>query len=32
MNSNKAKISWDMICKPKDEGALGLRSLKEDLD
>jgi len=32
MNSNKAKISWHMVCKPKDEGGLGLRSLKEAND
>jgi len=29
LSSNKAKVSWEAICKPKKEGMLGLRSLKE---
>ena len=29
MSSHKAKISWESVCKPKREGGLGLRSLKE---
>ncbi|KAG7563869.1 Reverse transcriptase zinc-binding domain [Arabidopsis suecica] len=32
MCSTKAKISWDIVCKPKEEGGLGLRSLKEAND
>ncbi|KAL9830379.1 putative RNA-directed DNA polymerase [Arabidopsis thaliana] len=29
MSSHNAKISWESVCKPKREGGLGLRSLKE---
>ncbi|OAP07106.1 hypothetical protein AXX17_AT2G19500 [Arabidopsis thaliana] len=29
LNPKKAKVSWDEICKPKKEGGLGLRSLRE---
>ena len=29
MSSKKTKISWDNVCKPKEEGGLGLRSLTE---
>ncbi|KAG7572003.1 Reverse transcriptase domain [Arabidopsis suecica] len=29
LNSHKAKISWEKVCRPKQEGGLGLRSLKE---
>ncbi|KAG7579308.1 Reverse transcriptase domain [Arabidopsis thaliana x Arabidopsis arenosa] len=32
LNSRKAKVAWDDICKPKSEGGLGLRSLKEAND
>lgn len=32
MSTTKAKIAWDIVCKPKDEGGLGLRSLKEAND
>ncbi|KAL9298582.1 putative reverse transcriptase zinc-binding domain-containing protein [Arabidopsis thaliana] len=32
LNSKKAKISWNQVCKPKTEGGLGLRSLKEAND
>ncbi|KAG7533588.1 Reverse transcriptase zinc-binding domain [Arabidopsis thaliana x Arabidopsis arenosa] len=32
MSSHKAKVSWEAICKPKQEGGLGLRSLKEAND
>jgi len=32
LNSKKAKISWNQVCKPKSEGGLGLRSLKEAND
>lgn len=32
LNSKKAKISWLDVCKPKQEGGLGLRSLKEEND
>ena len=31
-NSHKAKISWENVCRPKQEGGLGLRSLKEGND
>ena len=29
LSSTKAKVSWDAVCKPKSEGGLGLRSLRE---
>ncbi|CAA7034130.1 unnamed protein product [Microthlaspi erraticum] len=29
LSSHKAKISWSEVCKPKREGGLGLRPLKE---
>lgn len=29
LNSNKAKLCWDDVCKPKEEGGLGLKSLEE---
>ncbi|CAA0406061.1 unnamed protein product [Arabidopsis thaliana] len=29
LSSKKAKISWSEVCIPKEEGGLGLRSLKE---
>ena len=29
MSTTKAKISWDKVCTPKEEGRLGLRSLSE---
>ena len=29
MSTQKAKISWSDVCSPKDEGGLGLRSLRE---
>ncbi|XP_056850253.1 uncharacterized protein LOC108824527 [Raphanus sativus] len=29
MSTSKAKISWENVCRPKDEGGLGLRSLSE---
>lgn len=29
LNVKKAKVSWDVVCSPKHEGGLGLRSLKE---
>ncbi|KAL1216661.1 putative ribonuclease H protein [Cardamine amara subsp. amara] len=32
MNPNKAKITWEEVCKPKQEGGLGLRSLREAND
>lgn len=32
MNSHKAKVAWEEVCKPKQEGGLGLRSLKEAND
>jgi len=32
LNTSKAKIAWTDVCKPKDEGGLGLRSLKEAND
>jgi len=32
LNPRKAKVSWDDVCKPKKEGGLGLRSLKEAND
>jgi len=31
-SSCKAKVAWEAICKPKQEGGLGLRSLKEAND
>lgn len=32
MSSKKAKIAWEAVCKPKLEGGLGLRSLKDAND
>lgn len=32
LKTTKAKIAWENICKPKQEGGLGLRSLKEAND
>ncbi|CAB78214.1 putative protein [Arabidopsis thaliana] len=32
LNTSKAKITWAFVCKPKEEGGLGLRSLKEAND
>ncbi|KAG7560295.1 Reverse transcriptase domain [Arabidopsis thaliana x Arabidopsis arenosa] len=32
MSSKKAKIAWEQVCKPKTEGGLGLRNLKEAND
>lgn len=32
LNPHKAKIAWDVVCKPKCEGGLGLRSLQEAND
>jgi len=32
LNSKRAKVNWEAICKPKREGGLGLRSLKEAND
>ncbi|KAL0874206.1 hypothetical protein Bca101_023911 [Brassica carinata] len=29
LNPRKAKISWKDVCKPKEEGGLGLRSLED---
>lgn len=29
LNPRKAKISWDIVCRPRKEGGLGLRPLKE---
>lgn len=29
LNPRKAKVAWSEVCKPKDEGGLGIRSLKE---
>ncbi|XP_056842893.1 uncharacterized protein LOC130495512 [Raphanus sativus] len=29
MSTSKAKISWENVCRPKEEGGLGLRSLSE---
>ncbi|KAG7536840.1 Ferric reductase NAD binding domain [Arabidopsis suecica] len=29
LKPHKAKIAWENVCKPKPEGGLGLRSLKE---
>ncbi|GJW02174.1 RNA-directed DNA polymerase, eukaryota, reverse transcriptase zinc-binding domain protein [Tanacetum coccineum] len=29
LTKGKAKVSWDAICKPKDQGGLGLKNLKE---
>lgn len=27
LNPRKAKVAWKNICKPKDEGGLGLKSI-----
>ena len=32
LNTHKAKVSWKDFCKPKEEGGLGLRSIKEAND
>lgn len=32
LNTKKAKVSWKDCCKPKDEGGLGLRPIKEAND
>ena len=32
LNTNKAKIAWEIVCKPKREGGLGLRPLREAND
>lgn len=29
LNTNKAKVAWSEVCKPKEEGGLGIRPLKE---
>ncbi|ANM65692.1 RNA-directed DNA polymerase (reverse transcriptase)-related family protein [Arabidopsis thaliana] len=29
LNTKKAKVAWSDVCTPKDEGGLGIRSLKE---
>lgn len=29
LNTRKAKISWEIVCRRKYDGGLGLRSLKE---
>lgn len=29
LKTTKAKVAWKVVCKPKKEGGLGLRSLKE---
>lgn len=28
-HSHKAKVSWDEICYPKEEGGLGIRKLRD---
>lgn len=28
-NPQKAKMTWTDVCRPQDEGGLGLRSIKE---
>ncbi|KAL9858874.1 hypothetical protein AtNW77_Chr1g0041331 [Arabidopsis thaliana] len=32
LQTTKAKIAWEAVCKPKQEGGLGFRSLKEAND
>ena len=32
MNPKKAKVAWEVVCKPRQEGGLGLRCLKEAND
>lgn len=32
LNPKKENVSWEDVCKPKLEGGLGLRSLKEAND
>jgi len=32
MNRKKAKVVWEVVCKPRQEGGLGLRCLKEAND
>lgn len=29
LNTRKAKLAWHVVCRPKSEGGLGLRSLKD---
>lgn len=28
-SASRAKVNWDMVCKPRDEGGLGLRKLEQ---
>jgi len=32
LSTNKAKIAWETVCRPKREGGLGLQSIKEAND